>query len=277
MYKILVKKELAPKVHYFEISAPKIAKKALPGQFVVLRIDEKGERIPITIADKDLAEGKITILVQEVGKTTLQLSNLKEGDYILDISGPLGVPTEIKKFGVVCGLGGGFGIATLHLIAKELKKVDNYIINIIGARNKELLIMEDEMKKTSDEFYITTDDGSYGEKGFVIDPLKRMIEQGKKIDLVFAIGPVPMMRATSEVTKPHNIKTIVSLNPIMIDATGMCGVCRVEIGGVTKFSCVHGPDFDGHLVNFDLLVKRQRTYLEQERISYEKYKQIMGE
>lgn len=272
MHKILVKKELAPGVSYLEIEAPRIAKKILPGQFVVIRIHEQGERIPITVADKDERSGKLTILIQVAGKTTAHLVSLETGDNVLDVLGPLGEPTRIEKFGAVVGLGGGFGIATLHLIARELKKVGNHTINIIGARSKELLIMEDEMKAVSDSFIVTTDDGSYGEKGLVTAPLKKLIDSGGQINLVFAVGPVPMMKAVSELTRPRKIKTVVSLNPIMLDATGMCGVCRVCVGGETKLTCIHGPDFDGHLVDFDLLEKRRSTYLEQEKLSYERFK-----
>lgn len=271
MYQILEKKELAPKVHYFRIFAPEIASQALPGQFVVLRIDEKGERIPLTIADTNFEEKSITLLVQEVGKTTAHLASLKKGDYISDLAGPLGVPTEIENFGCVCGVGGGFGIAALYPIAKALKKKGNKVISIIGARSKNLLIMEEEMKNVSDILYITTDDGTYGEKGFVSDVLKRLLQQKESIDRVIAIGPVPMMKVVSDITKEYGIKTIVSLNPIMVDGTGMCGACRVRIGDQTKFACVHGPDFDAHLVDFELLTKRLRTYKEQEKISYEKF------
>jgi ferredoxin--NADP+ reductase len=215
--------------------------------------------------------------VQEVGKTTAQLASLKKGDYISDIAGPLGIPSEIEYFGTVCGIGGGFGIAALYPIVKELKKIGNKLISIIGARSKNLLIMEEEMKNVSDHLYITTDDGTYGEKGFVSDVLKKLLEKGEKIDRVIAIGPVPMMKVVSEITKSYNIKTIVSLNPIMVDGTGMCGACRVKIGEETKFACVHGPDFDAHLVDFELLMKRLRTYKEEEKISYEKFLENKGD
>ncbi len=258
--KILVKKELAPKMHYLKVWAPLIANKAKPGQFVIIRLNEAGERIPLTIADNDPDKGTITLLVQEAGKTTTLLGRMKEGESIQDLVGPLGVPSHIDKFGKVVCIGGGFGIAAIHLIAKTLREVGNEVISIIGARSKNLLIMEDEMRNASSILKIATDDGSYGEKGFVTDILRRLLEQDRKPDLVIAVGPVPMMKAVSEMTHAYHIKTIVSLNPIMIDGTGMCGGCRVNVGGKTKFACVEGPDFDGHQVDFDLLMKRQKTY-----------------
>ena len=258
--KILVKKELAPKMHYLKVWAPLIANKAKPGQFVIIRLNEAGERIPLTIADNDPDKGTITLLVQEAGKTTTLLGRMKEGESIQDLVGPLGVPSHIDKFGKVVCIGGGFGIAAIHLIAKTLREVGNEVISIIGARSKNLLIMEDEMRNASSILKIATDDGSYGEKGFVTDILRRLLEQDRKPDLVMAVGPVPMMKAVSEMTHAYHIKTIVSLNPIMIDGTGMCGGCRVNVGGKTKFACVEGPDFDGHQVDFDLLMKRQKTY-----------------
>jgi len=269
LFKILEKEELAPQTHMLRIKAPEITKKAKPGQFVVFCIDEKAERIPITIADIDKNEGSITVLVQEVGASTLRIGMLKKGDSILSIVGPLGVPTHIEeKIGNVVCMGGGFGIAALHPIAKKLKELGNSVISIIGARSKNLLLMEKEMKEASTSLKISTDDGSYGQHGFVTDILKNLIEEGIKIDRIYAIGPVPMMRAVCNMTKPLKIKTYISLNPIMVDGTGMCGGCRVTVKGETKFACVDGPDFDGHEVDFDELVKRQAVYKKDEEISY---------
>lgn len=268
MYNIVRKRTLTPNVKLFEVEAPAVARKAKPGQFIVLRIDEKGERIPITIVDPDTQDGTLTLIVQEVGKTTKKLGTMKEGDKIANIVGPLGKPSEIRKYGQVVVIGGGVGIAEAYPEAKALKEAGNRVICIVGARNKDLLILEKEMREVSDEFYITTDDGTRGRKGFVTDVLKDLISQ-KKIDLVSAIGPTIMMKVVSEVTRPHGIKTVVNLNPIMLDGTGMCGVCRVTIGGETKFACVDGPSFDGHLVNFDELMARQKIYLEDERLSTE--------
>jgi len=270
MYRIVTKRTLTPDVKLFEVEAPAVARKAKPGQFIVLRIDEKGERIPITIVDPNAKDGTITLIVQEVGKTTKKLGTMKEGDKIANIVGPLGIPSEIKKYGQVVVIGGGVGIAEAYPEAKALKEAGNRVICIIGARNKDLLILEKEMREVSDEFYITTDDGTKGRKGFVTDVLKDLISQ-KKIDHVSAIGPTIMMKVVSEVTRPHGIKTVVNLNPIMLDGTGMCGVCRVTIGGETKFACVDGPSFDGHLVDFDELMARQKIYLKDEKLSTEIY------
>ncbi|MBI4656013.1 MAG: sulfide/dihydroorotate dehydrogenase-like FAD/NAD-binding protein [Elusimicrobia bacterium] len=257
---IVYAKSLSKDVKLFEITNPYIAQKGLPGQFVVIRHREEGERIPLTIADIDRTKGTITIIFQEVGKTTKDLGKLKEGDFLLDILGPLGVPTEIEKCGTVVCIGGGVGAAVIYPIAKALKSAENKVIAIIGARTKELVILENKFKEITDELYITTDDGSYGRKGFVSDELKRLINEGNKIDRIWAIGPVIMMKVISDLTKPYGIKTTVSLNPIMIDGTGMCGGCRVQIGTETKFACVDGPEFDGHAVDFDLLMKRLSTY-----------------
>ncbi|MCS7250278.1 MAG: sulfide/dihydroorotate dehydrogenase-like FAD/NAD-binding protein [candidate division WOR-3 bacterium] len=276
MAKILKKEILAPNIKKIIVEAPEVAKKAQPGQFVILRIDEKGERIPLTIGDFDREKGTLTIVFQEVGKSTYHLGLLNEGDEILDFVGPLGKPSEIEKFGTVCCIGGGVGTPEIYPVARALKEVGNYVISIIGARNKELVIMEKEMREVSDELYITTDDGTYGMKGFVTDALKKILDSGKKIDRVIAVGPVMMMKAVSELTKNYNIKTIVSLNAMMLDGTGMCGICRVEIGGETKFACVDGPEFDGHLVNYDLLMARLRTYLEEEKLSLKLFKEKMG-
>jgi len=269
MYRIVAKKELAPAVKSLTIDAPLLAKKARPGQFIIIRIDEKGERIPLTIAGLDVQQGTITTIFLEVGKTTKQLGSLNEGDAISDLAGPLGNPTEIKNYGSVVCVGGGVGVAPLYLVAKALKDAGNEVISIIGARTKELLILEDEMQQASDELYIATDDGSKGHHGFVTDVLQQLIAK-QKIDRVLAVGPTVMMRAVANVTKPHNIKTIVSLNPIMVDGTGMCGACRVTVGGETKFTCVDGPEFDAHLVDFEELMNRQRTYIAEEKVALER-------
>ena len=271
MIKILKTQELAPGIKLFEFDAPLIARKAKPGQFVVLRVNEPGERIPLTIADTNKNKGILTIVFQEVGKSTKLLGTLKAGDEIMDLIGPLGKPSEIEKYGTVVCIGGGVGTPEIYPVARALKEKGNKVISIVGARSRDLLIMEQEMKSVSDELYITTDDGTYGKKGFVTDELKRMINEKIKIDCIFAVGPVIMMKAVSETTRPYNIKTIVSLNPIMLDATGMCGVCRVDVGGETKFACVDGPEFDGHKVDFNLLTKRLRTYLKEEKESLEMF------
>ncbi|MDI6888111.1 MAG: sulfide/dihydroorotate dehydrogenase-like FAD/NAD-binding protein [Methanocellales archaeon] len=270
MCRIVAKKELAPTVKSLTIDAPLIAKKARPGQFIIIRIDEKGERIPLTIADLDVLQGTITTIFLEVGKTTKHLGSLNDGDVLADLAGPLGKPTEIKKYGKVICVGGGVGVAPLYLEAKALKDAGNKVISIIGARTKELLILEKEMRRISDELYITTDDGSRGHHGFVTDVLQGLITK-QKIDMVLAIGPTVMMKAVAKMTKNYNIKTIVSLNPIMVDGTGMCGTCRVTVGGETKFTCVDGPEFDAHLVDFEELMNRQRTYLEEEKVALERW------
>lgn len=269
MYRIVAKRELAPAVKSLTIDAPLIAKNARPGQFIIVKIDEKGERIPLTIAELNVQQGTITTIFLEVGKTTKQLGRLNEGDAISDLVGPLGNPTEIKNYGRVVCVGGGVGVAPLYLIAKALKEAGNNVISIIGARTEELLIFEDEMRQVSDELYIATDDGSKGHHGFVTDVLQESISK-QKIDMVLAVGPTVMMRAVANVTKPHNIKTVVSLNPLMVDGTGMCGACRVTVGGETKFTCVDGPEFDAHLVDFEELMNRQRTYLEEEKVALER-------
>lgn len=257
---IIDKKDLAPSIKLMKIYAPLIAKKAKPGNFIILRIYENGERFPLTIVDNDKNNGIITIIFQEVGKSTKLLGNMNIGQKILDIIGPLGNPTRIEKYGNVCCIGGGVGVAEIYPVAKALKEIGNKIITIIGARNSSLLILENELKNISDEFYVCTDDGSKGFHGFVSDMLKKLLNEKKKIDIVYAVGPAIMMKAISEITKPYGIKTIVSLNSIMVDGTGMCGACRIEINGETKFTCVHGPEFDGHKVNFDLLLRRLKMY-----------------
>jgi len=268
VFKILLKQDLVPHVHLFRIAAPEVAKKAQPGQFVVIRIDEKGERIPVTVADWDREEGSVTIVVMEVGTTTYRLGTLKTGDSIADFVGPLGIPTHIENFGTVVCVAGGFAIAVIMPIARALKQSGNRVISIMGARSKDLLFWEDELRRTSDELIITTDDGSYGRQGLVTEPLKERLEKGN-IDRVIAIGPSIMMKFSAKTTEPFGVKTIVSLNPIMVDGTGMCGCCRVSVGGVTKFACVDGPDFDGHHVDWDLLFARQRIYLDEEKCSFE--------
>lgn len=271
MFRIAKKVELAPQVKQFDIEAPLIANKHQAGQFIILRIDEQGERIPLTIANTNKQKGLITIVSQEVGLTTLRLGTLKEGDYLTDVIGPLGVPTHVEVFGNVVCVGGGIGIAPIHPIAKAFKKAGNRVTSIIGARTKDLLIMEDEMKAASTDLIVTTDDGSYGVHGFVTTELQRLINEKIPIDLVAGIGPVVMMRALCNVTKPYKIKTLVSLNSIMVDGTGMCGACRVTVDGKTRFVCVEGPEFDGHGVDFDELLKRQRIYLQEEELAVKEF------
>lgn len=269
MFEITGKKELSHTVYLFKVKAPLIAKKRRAGQFVMLRVNEHGERIPLTIVDSDEKEGTISIIVQEVGKTTAMLGAMGKGDMLLDVVGPLGRPTHIENFGTVAAVGGGIGVAPVLPIAKAMKDAGNRLISIMGARTKGLLILEDEMRAISDELHITTDDGSSGHHGFVTQVLKRLIDEGVAIGCVVGIGPVPMMRAVAEVTKPYNIKTFVSLNPIMVDGTGMCGACRVTIGGKIKFVCVDGPEFNGADVDFSELMLRNRSYLKEEKTAME--------
>ena len=265
MYKILSAEELSAGVKSFIVEAPMVARKCQAGQFIILRIDENGERIPLTIADYNREQGSIHLIFQEVGDTTRQLGTLKAGDALLDVAGPLGKATEIENFGTVVCIGGGIGVAPVYPIARAYKKAGNRVVSIIGARNADLLIMEKEMRSVSDVLHITTDDGSAGRKVLVVDPLKDMIAAGEKIDRVMAIGPMIMMRGVAEVTRPYKIPTLVSLNPIMVDGTGMCGGCRCSVGGETKFACVDGPEFDGHAVDFNGLMSRARMYQTQER------------
>jgi len=269
MYEIIEKQELAHAVYLFKVKAPQIARKRKAGQFVVLRVNEYGERIPLTIVDSDVDAGTVTIIVQEVGKSTSMLGGLAVGDSILDFAGPLGRPTHIEKFGTVVCVGGGIGVAPVLPITKAMKEAGNKVISIMGARNKTLLILEKEMREASTELLVTTDDGSYGHHGFVTQVLQKLIDDGVKIDCVVGIGPVPMMRAVANVTKPHNIFTFVSLNPIMVDGTGMCGACRVTVGGKMKFVCVDGPEFNGAEVDFDELILRNRSYLKEEKMAME--------
>ena len=269
MYKILLRQDLVPNIHLFKIAAPAVAKKAQAGQFVIIRLDERGERIPLTIADWDEKEGSVTIVFMEVGTTTRRLALLKSGDSITDFVGPLGLPTHIEKFGTVVCVAGGFAVATTMPIARGMRKKGNKVISIMGARNKDLIFWENELGSVSDQLIVTTDDGSYARKGFVTEPLRELLEGNEGIDRVVAIGPSIMMKFSAKTTQPFGVKTIVSLNPIMVDGTGMCGCCRVSVGGVTKFACVDGPDFDGHQVDWDLLFARQRTYLDEEKCSLE--------
>ncbi|MCX7662112.1 MAG: sulfide/dihydroorotate dehydrogenase-like FAD/NAD-binding protein [Candidatus Omnitrophica bacterium] len=251
-----------------EIDAPEISKKALPGQFVVLMVKREGERIPLTIVDKNIQKGTITLIFQEVGLTTRLLGKLDCGDSLYALVGPLGRPTEIKNYGEVIIIGGGVGIAEIYPVAGAFKKEGNFVFTILGARTKELLILEERLREISDEFYITTDDGTYGRKGFVSDVLEEILNsklKDEKFQLIYAVGPISMMRRVSEITKPYNIKTVVSLNALMVDATGMCGCCRVNIAGEIRFSCVDGPEFDAHLVDWENLLKRNSMYLEKEK------------
>jgi len=275
MFKILKKEELSESITLFDIDAKEIAKKAMPGNFFVLKIHEQGERIPLTIADFDREKGTITTVFQKVGKTTYHLGTLNEGDFISDVIGPLGIPSHIENFGKVVCIGGGVGIAPVYPITKALKEAGNTIISIIGARTKSLIFWEEKMRNVSDELIVTTDDGSYGRKAVVTIPLEDLLKEGN-INLVVAIGPAIMMKFACKTTEKYNVKTIVSLNSIMVDATGMCGACRVEVGGQTKFACVDGPEFDGHKVDFDLLMSRQRMYLDEEKIEMERYREKMG-
>ncbi len=264
MAHILRKRRLNPTVTLMEVSAPLIAKKALPGQFIILRVDEDGERIPLTIADFDRAAGSVTIIFQKVGFTTELLDSLEEGDDILDFVGPLGRPTEVGDVRKVAVIGGGVGCAIAYPQAKYLHQQGVSVDVIAGFRSRDIVILEDEFRAACDRFYLTTDDGSYGEKGLVTEKLQALIDEGTRYDLVIAIGPIPMMKFVCKTTEPYGIKTLVSLNPIMIDGTGMCGGCRVTVGGQVKFACVDGPDFDGHQVDFDELMTRNRAYQERE-------------
>ena len=265
MFPIVEKKVLNQGVVQIKVSAPLIAKKALPGQFIIFRVDEYGERVPLTIADYDREKGIITLIFQLVGNSTRRLAELEEGDAILDLVGPLGVPTEIPE-GVksVCVIGGGVGCAIAYPQAKHLYQQGLSVDVIAGFRSKDIVILEEEFKAASTNLYVCTDDGSYGTKGFVTNMLQEQIDSGKKYDLVIAIGPIPMMKFVCKVTQPYGIQTLVSLNPVMIDGTGMCGGCRVTVGGEIKYACVDGPDFDGHQVDFDELMRRNGTYREQE-------------
>ena len=271
MYKIVKKQQLNDAVVLLEIEAEFIAKKVLPGQFIIFRIDEQGERIPLTVADYDREKGTITLIVQTVGRSTKMLGAMEAGEYIQDVVGPLGIPTHLEGLKNVCVIGGGVGCAIAYPQAKALHNAGAHVDMIAGFRSKDIVIIEDEMRAVSDNLYVMTDDGTYGEQGFVTVKLKELLDAGNKYDAVIAIGPIPMMKFVSATTKPYGVKTIVSLNPIMIDGTGMCGGCRVSVGGQVKFACVDGPDFDGHEVDFDELMRRNSTNKEQDwlRILYQ--------
>ena len=269
MYKIVKNQPLNPTVTRMEIEAPLIAKKAKPGQFIILRVDENGERIPLTVAGYDREKGTVTIIFQIVGATTEKLNHLNEGECLHDFVGPLGVPTHVDGLKKVCVIGGGVGCAIALPIAEELHAMGAEVTSIIGFRNQDLVILEDEFKACSDHFTLMTDDGSYGEKGNVTAPLKTLLENGERFDEVIAIGPLIMMKVVCLTTKEYDQKTVVSMNPIMVDGTGMCGACRLTVGGKTKFACVDGPDFDGHEVDFDEAMSRSRSYTSFERHAYE--------
>jgi ferredoxin--NADP+ reductase len=271
MYKIISAHFIAPEVKKFVIEAPKIARKRKAGQFVIIRIDEQGERIPLTIADSDSENGTITIIVQGIGKTTKELNLLENGEEIMDVVGPLGKPSHIENFGTAVSIGGGVGTAIAFPTAVALKEAGNHTISIIGGRTKEYVILEDELKEVCDEVYPTTDDGSYGFHGFVTQKLQEIIDSGMKIDFVLAIGPIPMMKAVAEVTRPLGINTVVSLNPVMVDGTGMCGGCRATVDNKTVFVCVDGPEFDAHKVNFATLERRNIAYNDSEKEALEKH------
>lgn len=271
MFKIVTKEKLCPTVDFMKIEAPAVAKKAKPGQFVVIRVDEVGERIPLTLADWDAKEGTVSLVAMKVGTSTYKLSQLNSNDSILDLVGPLGLPSEIENFGTVVCVAGGVGVAPVYPIAKALKQAGNKVITIMGARSKDLLFWEDRLRSASDELIVTTDDGSYARKGVVTEPLKEVLEREKKVSRVVAIGPAIMMKFCSLTTKPFAVPTIVSLNSIMVDGTGMCGCCRVSVADATRFVCVDGPEFDGHQVDWDLLFARQRIYCDEEKHSLEQW------
>lgn len=272
MFKIVHAEFIAPGIKRFTLEAPRIARKQRPGQFVIIRVCENGERIPLTIERSDPEKGTVNIVVQSIGKTTHLLNSLTTGDSILDIVGPLGKPSEIENFGTVVVMGGGVGTAMAYPSAAALKRAGNRVITILGGRNKDLVILENEMREVSDTVFVTTDDGTAGDKGLVTDRLRQLIENGTRIDLVLAVGPIPMMRAVADMTRKERIHTVVSLNPIMIDGTGMCGGCRVLVEGKSEFACVDGPEFDAHRVDFAVLVQRNSMYRDAEKRSMENYK-----
>lgn len=277
MFKILEKKELSPGVFRMVIDAPRIAKKTQPGQFIIERVDEESERIPLTVADFNREKGTITLIFQAVGASTELLAEKKEGESILNLVGPLGKPSEVAEgIGTVVCIGGGIGVAPVYPIARAMKEAGNKVISIMGARSKEILIMEDEMRAVSDETIVTTDDGTYGIKGFVTTALGQLVERGEKIDRVYAIGPVVMMKSVADATRPLALPTVVSLNPVMVDGTGMCGGCRVQVGTETKFACVDGPEFDGHIVDFNALRTRQGMYRDMEAEAEKEHKCRIG-
>lgn len=274
MYRIVEKRELAEKITLFVLDAPFVAANARPGQFVILRVDERGERIPLTIASTE--GGKITIVVQEVGKTTAHLRSKQIGDALADVVGPLGTPADIRQVGTVVCVSGGVGTAIIYPEARGFKEAGNKVITLMGARSESLLFFTEELAQVSDRVMYATDDGSFGHHGFVTDLLQQLIDGGTTIDQVVAIGPIPMMRATCELTKKHRIKTVVSLNPVMVDGTGMCGACRVTVGGETKFCCTDGPEFDGHQVDFQELAARNSQYVDKERLSFAMHQDERG-
>ena len=267
MYRVLAKQDLAPQIKLLRIHAPAIACKAKVGQFVIVVVDERGERIPLTLMDWNRDNGDVTLVFQEVGVSTRKLGSLGVGDEILHLLGPLGNPSDTDQQGTVAVVCGGVGTAAAYPVAKALKAQGNQVISIVGARSEDLLILESEMKNVSDQIYVSTDDGSKGHKGFVSDVLKSLVAQGTKLDSVYAVGPPLMMKAVCEVTRPHGIKTIVSLNPIMVDGMGMCGACRVSVSGQTRFACVEGPEFDGHNVDFNELISRLQMYQAEEKLA----------
>jgi ferredoxin/flavodoxin---NADP+ reductase len=271
MYPILEARPLAPDVKLLRVRAPRIARKRRAGQFVIVRVHERGERIPLTIADADPDRGDVALVVQGVGKTTRLLNSLETGDSILDVVGPLGRPSEVRRFGTACVVGGGVGAAIAYPTAVALKQAGNRLVAILGARRHDLVILEDEIRGTSDVLVVTTDDGSRGGRGLVTDALTRLLAAGERLDYVLAVGPVAMMRAVAETTRPLGIPTVASLNSIMIDGTGMCGGCRVVVGGRSRFACVDGPEFDAHQVDFEGLSKRLTAYMPQEKEAMQLY------
>ena len=276
MYKILEKDKLGPDIYRYRIKAPDVARYRRPGQFVIVRITEEGERVPLTISDSDAREGSITLIVQSVGKTTLEMAQMDSGDFIPTVTGPLGRPTHIEKVGRVLCVGGGIGIAPLYPVAKAMKEVGNHVTSILGARSSDLLILVDDMKQASHDTVITTDDGSRGKKGFVTDAIEDLMDIGDSYDQCIAMGPPIMMKCVSQLTREYEIPTIVSLNPIMVDGTGMCGCCRVTVGDKVKFACVDGPEFDGHRVDFDELMNRLATYEKEETKALDCYSSETG-
>ena len=272
MPEILVKEDLTPVTKLFEISAPDVARKARAGQFVIIRIHGKGERIPLTIADYDRGRGTITLVVQEVGKTTTEMGAMRVGDHLASLTGPLGIASEIERYGTVVCIGGGFAIAPIYPIARSLKEAGNTVLSILGVRTRELLFWEERMRTVSDELVVCTDDGSYGRKGLVIDPLRDLLESGRPLDHIWAIGPPIMMKFCCLTSQPFGVPTTVNLNSIMVDGTGMCGACRAVVGGRTLFACVDGPEFDGHQVDWERMMVRQSIYLEEEQRALEAWR-----
>ncbi len=271
MPKVLENIQMSPVVWKMRVETPKLVKKARAGQFIILRVNEQGERVPMSIGGLDRANGVLTIIYQVVGKTSALMTTIPAGGEILDCVGPLGLPTHVENWRTAVLVGGGIGIAPIYPIAQAWKEAGNKLYTIVGARTKDILFYEEEHKKVADKLYVCTDDGSYGRKGFVSEALKEILDSGEKVGMIMAIGPVPMMKVVANLTRPYNVPTFVSLNPLMVDGTGMCGGCRVSVGNTTKFACVDGPDFDGHLVDFDLLSKRLSAYKEQERSSFHKF------